>query len=55
MKDFDEEREGIAKLLRKIVENYLKEARIPPVNDVCEPTFGRFAIGEFPSTREMLF
>lgn len=55
MKDFDEERGAVAKLLREVVENYLKEARIPPVNDVYEHTFGRFAIGEFPSTREMLF
>jgi hypothetical protein len=55
MKGFVEERTGIAKLLRKVVEGYLREARIPPVNDIYEYTFGKFAIGEFPSTREMLF
>lgn len=52
---FREERAAVAAKLRDVLERFLADAGIPPVNDRGEDVLGENAIGTHPSTRRMLF
>jgi hypothetical protein len=49
------EREQIASQLEAVLQHYLADKGIPPVNETCEEVFGKESIGRFPSAREMRF
>jgi hypothetical protein len=52
---FGHECGGMADRLKRAVGSYLRKNGFPEFNEILEPVFGQFAIGEYPSDRTMCF
>ncbi len=52
---FELERRKVHKRLKAALEDFISKEGVSPVNDCYELVMGDYAIGEYPSTREMRF